>query len=66
MTFVNIQRTVDTIEEEVFSLWFAYIHCCSMNMLSMGPYRDYKSGTVRINENGASPRQSMKKDSAED
>jgi hypothetical protein len=30
-----------TIEETVFSMWFAYIHCGATDMFSMDPPRDY-------------------------
>jgi hypothetical protein len=41
-----MQRAVNTtIEEEVFSMWFAYIHCCETHVFSTGPPRDYISGT---------------------
>jgi hypothetical protein len=42
-----MQRAVNTtIEEEVFSLWFAYIYCMAMDVFSMGPPRDYISSPV--------------------
>jgi hypothetical protein len=44
--YVSVQRAVNTtIEEEVFSMWFAYIHCWAKDVYSMGPPRDYVSGT---------------------
>jgi hypothetical protein len=63
-----------TTEEEVFSMWFAYIHCYAMGVFSMDSPRDYVSNTeqnrIRENENenetGASSQQSRKKGSAED
>jgi hypothetical protein len=70
-----MQHTVNTtIEEGVFSMWFAYIHFWAMDVFSMYPPRDYISGTEpkqmrereNENENGASPQQSRKKGSAED
>jgi hypothetical protein len=46
ITSVAMQRAVNTtIEEEVFSMWFAYIHCWTTDVFSMGPSRDYISGT---------------------
>jgi hypothetical protein len=70
-----MQRVVSTtIEEAMFSVWFAYFHCGATDMFSMGPPQDYVSGVEtnqirmreRETENGASPRQSRKKGSAED
>jgi hypothetical protein len=41
-----MQRAVNTtIEEEVFSMWFAYFHCWATDTFSMGPPRDHISGT---------------------
>jgi hypothetical protein len=41
-----MQRAVNkTIDEEVFSMWFTYIHCWATDMFSMGPSQDYISGT---------------------
>jgi hypothetical protein len=34
-----------TIEEDVFSMWFAYIHCWATNVFSMSSSRDYISST---------------------
>jgi hypothetical protein len=39
-------RAVNIIEEEVFSVWFAYIHCWATDVFSMGPPRDYISSRV--------------------
>jgi hypothetical protein len=72
-----MQRTVNaTIEKEVFSMWFTYIHCWAMDVFSVGAPRDYVSNTElnqigkqerrEENENGVSPRQSRKKGLAED
>jgi hypothetical protein len=76
-----MQRAVNTtIDEEVFSMWFAYIHCWATDVFSVGPPRVYISrrepNQIRIererkkkkneNEDGTSPRQSRKKGSAED
>jgi hypothetical protein len=45
-----MQRAVNTIiEEEVFSMWFAYIHCRAMDGFSMAPSRRYISSPV-VNE----------------
>jgi hypothetical protein len=33
-----------TTEEEVFSMWFAYIQCGATDVFSMDPPQDYKSG----------------------
>jgi hypothetical protein len=42
-----MQRAVNaTIEEEVFSMWFAYVHCWAKDVFSMGPLRDYISSPV--------------------
>jgi hypothetical protein len=41
-----MQRAVNTIEEKVFSMWFAYIHCKAMEVFSMGLPRDYISSAV--------------------
>jgi hypothetical protein len=32
-----MKRAVNTTEEEVFLMWFAYIHCWATDMFSMGP-----------------------------
>jgi hypothetical protein len=41
ITFVSMQRVVNTaIEEEVFSMWFTYIHCWATGVFSMDPARD--------------------------
>jgi hypothetical protein len=40
-----MQSAVNTIEEEVFSMWFSYIHCWITDVFSTGPPRDYISGT---------------------
>jgi hypothetical protein len=71
-----MQRAVNTtIEEEVFSIWFACIHFWAKDVFSMDPPQDYISSTAQNqikkerenkNENGKSPRQSRKKGSAED
>jgi hypothetical protein len=34
-----------TIEKEVFSMWFAYIHCWATDEFSMDPPRDCISDT---------------------
>jgi hypothetical protein len=34
-----------TIEEEIFSTWFAYIHCWATGVFSMDLPQDYISGT---------------------
>jgi hypothetical protein len=40
-TAVSMQRAITTtIEEEVFSMWFAYIHCWATDVFSMRPPRD--------------------------
>jgi hypothetical protein len=45
-----MQRAVNTaIEEEVFSMWFAYIHCWETDVFSMDPPRDCISSRV-VNE----------------
>jgi hypothetical protein len=42
-----MQRAVNTtIEEEVFSMWFAYIDRWATEVFSMGPPRDYISSPV--------------------
>jgi hypothetical protein len=44
-----VQRVVNTtIEKEVFSMWFAYIHCWATDAFSMDPRRDCISGTEQI------------------
>jgi hypothetical protein len=69
-----MQRAVNTaIEENVFSVWFAYIHCWATDVFSMGPPRDYVSSPL-VNQKSIverereckSPRQAKKKGSAED
>jgi hypothetical protein len=46
ITSVAMQRVVNTtIEEEVFSMWLGYIHCGATDVFSVGPPRDYISGT---------------------
>jgi hypothetical protein len=41
-----MQRAVNaTIEEEMFSMSFIYIHCWATNMFSEGPSLNYISGT---------------------
>jgi hypothetical protein len=35
-----------TVEEEVFSTWFAYIHCWATDVFSNGPPRDYVRSPV--------------------
>jgi hypothetical protein len=46
ITFVSMQRDVKTtILEELFYMWFAYIHCWATDVFSMGPPRDYISST---------------------
>jgi hypothetical protein len=48
-----MQRAVNTtIEEEVFSMWFAYINCWAMDAFSMGPHRDYINSSVVQRERG--------------
>lgn len=38
ITSVAVQPAVNTtIEGEVFSAWFAYIHCWAMDVFSVGP-----------------------------
>jgi hypothetical protein len=47
ITYVAMESAVNTtIEEEVFSMWFAYIHFWATNVFSMDPPQDYISGTV--------------------
>jgi hypothetical protein len=41
-----MQRAVNTIEEAVFCMWFACIHCWETDMFSMDPPRDYISRPV--------------------
>jgi hypothetical protein len=42
-----MQRAVNTtMEEEVFSMWFACIHCWTTDVFSMDPPRDYISSSV--------------------
>jgi hypothetical protein len=36
ITSIAMQRAVNTIEEEVFSVWFANIHCWATDMFPMG------------------------------
>jgi hypothetical protein len=38
-----------TLEEEVFSVWFAYIHCWATDVFSMGLLRDYICG-IKLNQ----------------
>jgi hypothetical protein len=41
-----MQRTVNTTtEEEMFSVWFIYIHCWAMDVFSMSPPQGYISST---------------------
>jgi hypothetical protein len=64
-----MQRAANTtIEETVFSMWFAYIHCGATDVFSMDPPQDYTSSPVvelsssgNQNENGASPRRSKRR-----
>jgi hypothetical protein len=47
ITSVAIQRAVNTtMEEEVFSAWFAYeyMHCGATDVFSMAPSQDYTIG----------------------
>jgi hypothetical protein len=47
ITSVAMQWDVNTrIEEEVFSMWFAYIQCWATDVFSMDPFRDYISSPV--------------------
>jgi hypothetical protein len=49
ITSVAVQRAVNkTVDEEVFPMWFAYIHCWATDVFSMDPPRDYISGTEQI------------------
>jgi hypothetical protein len=42
-----MQRAVNTIiEVELFSVWFAYIHCWTTDVFSMDPPRDCISSPV--------------------
>jgi hypothetical protein len=41
-----MQRAVNTIEEEVFSVWLAYIRCWTTDVFFVGPRRDYISSPV--------------------
>jgi hypothetical protein len=42
-----MQRAVNTtMEEELFYMWFAYIHCWATDVFSMDPLRDYLSSPV--------------------
>jgi hypothetical protein len=42
-----MQRAVNTtIEETMFSIWVAYIHCWATDVFSMDPPRDYISSLV--------------------
>jgi hypothetical protein len=42
-----MQRAVNTtMEEAVFFVWFAYIHCWATDVSSMGPPRDYISSAA--------------------
>jgi hypothetical protein len=44
-----MQRAVNTtIVEEIFSMWFAYIHCGATDVFPMDPPKDYVSGMNRI------------------
>jgi hypothetical protein len=59
ITSVAMQRALNTtIEEELFSVCFASIHCWATNVSSMDPPRDYTNSPVvnqkseRENENG--------------
>jgi hypothetical protein len=50
-----MQRAVNiTIEEEVFSVWFVYIHCWANDVFSMGPPQDYINSPVVERERGES------------
>jgi hypothetical protein len=45
--FLRNQRAVNTtIEKEVFSMWFAYIHCWATDVFSMDLLPDYVSSPV--------------------
>jgi hypothetical protein len=41
-----MQRAVNTIAEEVFSMLFAYMNCWETDILSMAPPPDYISSPV--------------------
>jgi hypothetical protein len=45
-----MQRAVNTIEEEVFSMWFAYTHYWVMDVFSMVPPQACISSPV-VNQN---------------
>jgi hypothetical protein len=52
-----MQRAVNTtIEEEVFSMWFAYIHYWATDVFSMDPPRDYISSPV-VNQKSVAERE---------
>jgi hypothetical protein len=54
---VAMQRAVNTtIEEEAFSLWFAYIHYWATDVFSMRPPRDYTSSPV-VNQKSVEERE---------
>jgi hypothetical protein len=44
VTCRSISRTI--IEEQLFSIWFAYIHCWVTDVFSMDSPRDYISSPV--------------------
>jgi hypothetical protein len=42
-----MQRAVNTtIKEELFSIWFSYIHCWATDVFCIGPLRNYISSPV--------------------
>jgi hypothetical protein len=46
MSSVAMQRAVNKIKGEMFSMWFSYSYCWATNVFSMGPSRDYISSPV--------------------
>jgi hypothetical protein len=54
---VTMQRALNTsIEEKVFSMWFAYIHCWAKDVFSIGPPRDYISSPL-VNQKSVGERE---------
>jgi hypothetical protein len=63
MTSPAMQRAVYTIEEEVFSMWFPFVHCWATDVSSMGPPRDYLSCPV-VNHKSVAEREREWSDSS--
>jgi hypothetical protein len=45
-TSIAVQRAIIRIEEELFSMWFAYVHCWATDVFPMGSPREYINSPV--------------------